>query len=422
MQAILCASLLVSQAGAQVFETRDDGIHVGRFIIYPSIGFDLERDSNVFYRTDDLGDDEIVDSDVIVVSPEIMVDLPFRENRIRWAYSPVYRDYTNEEVQENDEISHFFDLEADFQLGRSLSLTFRDHFVQDTEQLEEVDPGGELTFGLGRFEVHEPKLDLTLDLGARHGISLLPSYSTVDFDEAAAAVFFSYESRGLETRYNYRVSEMTTLYGYYNLEDTDQERDQPFRGEVSIKERSFGIGLRREVNQVVNTLLAAGYKTMDFEGGADSNFVGLTLEARMTLRVSELTRLDLSAVRRPHQSFFANNNYYVSTEGSIRLTQQLARSMYWRGRLSFGENGYSDPLAPGQIFFKPSEGKHRRDHTLGVDLELGFRVHPRATAVIGYNYQVRRSNIEALADDGTTIDPFDYDVNHVRLGIEVGWK
>ena len=80
-------------------------------------------------------------------------------NRIRWAYAPLYRDYTNTRYQQSQHLSHFFDLEGTMQVGGAVKIALRDHVVRDTLQLAEADRGGEV-FSPTPFITQSPEMQV----------------------------------------------------------------------------------------------------------------------------------------------------------------------------------------------------------------------------------------------------------------------
>ena len=93
----LALSLGTGPALAQTgtYDTGGDGLSLGRFLIYPSLGVDLLQDSNVRYASQDLPSSGDLGSGEIMVKPRILVDLPIGQGRVRWVYTPLYRNYTS---------------------------------------------------------------------------------------------------------------------------------------------------------------------------------------------------------------------------------------------------------------------------------------------------------------------------------------
>jgi hypothetical protein len=420
----------VSLARAQTFRAFGEGLNTGRFILYPSVTFEYAEDSNIFYVSREQPGSDLIQSGVVVIRPRVMVDLPLGTSRIRWVYSPTLRDYTTERFQSTNRLSHFFDLEGDFQVGPAVRIGVREHFVRGTIELREVDPGGEITFGLTPFVTHTPEMDVTLALGTRMGVSLIPRYTSVSFDDLTGAAFFSYRRRELETRLNYTLSQPTTIYLFQTMERTDQNRGQGGLDEVDEDARVIGIGLRRMINEDVTTQLVAAYRTMDFKGGPGTvDFSGPVLDASATWQISDFTKLAFSSSRQAHQSFFVSNNYYVNSEVRLRLTQQTGLHFFWDAGASYGESFYADPVdVPDDDLFSPSNGRRRRDRSATVEIGAGYHILRTMRLFAGYSIGKRNSNILAACADGdegcvpgSTYDLFDYQVNRLFVRMEAGW-
>ncbi|HEU4402238.1 MAG TPA: outer membrane beta-barrel protein [Candidatus Polarisedimenticolia bacterium] len=431
---------------AQALATSGDGLPAGRFMLYPSLTLEYTRDDNITYASADLPASQRVDAGVVIIRPRILVDLPLGENRIVWAYTPQYRDYQSDRFHQSQRFTHIFDLEGSLRAGPALRVIVRDHLLRGTVELQEVDRGGELTFGLVPFLLHEPEADITLDLGPRQGISLIPRYTSSRFSEGSSASFFNYQTRQVEARYNYRLGLPSVVYVYYSFQDTNQARTVAFFGNQGNTGRSAGIGLRRTVNKAVVTQLSAGYETLTFSGGLGKNFAGPVLEASTAWQVSDVTRIDLFFRRQAFQSFFVNNNYYVSQQARLHMLQQLGRNTYWEIAAGYQGSAYADPIdfsvtpetPPGQDSvgcggsgspdgridqfesFCSSIGVRRRDRAVRLEIGAGYRFLRTLRLFLGYNSERRASNIAQETVNGI-IDPFDYHINRLFFRIEAGW-
>ena len=88
------------------------GFTLGRFVIYPSVAMDYMHSDNLFYQSSEIPGGELVRSGEIVIAPKIMVDLPLSQSRLRFSYTPQYRDYSSDQFVQSSHLSQFFDLEA----------------------------------------------------------------------------------------------------------------------------------------------------------------------------------------------------------------------------------------------------------------------------------------------------------------------
>jgi len=428
-------------ASAQGLSAAGEGLPSGRFILYPSVSLEYTDDSNVLYRSGDFPGTGVISSGVMAIRPRILVDLPLGESRIRWAYSPIYRDYTSSQLTLPQHLSHDLYLEGLYKTAGALTLRIRDHFMRDVIQVQAVDPGGELTFGLEPFTVHEPQVQADLALGARQGLSVLPGYSSVHFDHESDAVFFDYETKSVEGRYNYKLDEPTTLFAFHRFEDFHQQRAQVYFGQLDFTGRTTGLALSRTLNQAIVASFSAGYEELRFQGGAGKDYSGPVLNVDTTWQLNEITRFELNLRRQPFQSFFVNNNYYLNSLAGFRMVQQVGRRAFYEIRGSYEDNAYSSPLdirvtpstPPGldanndgniDAFesFLPSQGTQRHDKLFKAGAGFGFQFLRTLRGFLGYNFERRRSNInEMISSTAGAVDPFSYSVSRVILRIEAGW-
>jgi len=212
------------------------------------------------------------------------------------------------------------------------------------------------------------------------------------------------------------------------------------------------VGLRRTLNEQVVTSITAGYKSIEFRGGSDSDFKGPVLDAHTAWKLDDATLFEVSLGRQAYQSFFVNNNYYVDQEARVRLMRQLGHSLFVDATLNWLNNVYADPLdisvtaatppnfdcntttvdsngdvvcvGDGRIdsyeSLAPSVGRRRRDRVYRLQVGAGWQVSRTLRFFIGYNGERRSSNLEQTSSSGV-FDPFDYSVNRVFFRIEAGW-
>jgi len=376
-----------------------EGVAVGRFQLYPSLTIEYLHDSNVFYSSGTGTENDIVASSERTFKPRILVDLPIGGNRIRWSYAPVYRDYAR--VDEPQHVSHFVDFESTFNPGGAIAIVLRDHFVRGTTELREVDPGGETTFGLVPFSLHAPEMVVSLTLGARNGVSVIPRFASTRFDNADSAAFFDSRRRGVEGRYNYKIGMQDTFYGYYALEDTDEHRP----GDMDLVQtaKSVGLGFTRVINQAVTSLYSVGYKKLTFNEGEQERYSGLVMDVSTIWQPRDTTRIDLTVRRSPLPSFFENNAFYILDDVEMRMLEQVGQSTYWSVSAFYQANQY--PLV------SPTFGVRRHDKVLHLEAGIGRQFLRSLRAFVGYNRERRESNV----------DPASYNVDRIIFRIEMGW-
>jgi len=420
-------------------QNNNPGIAAGRFVLYPAISFNYAYDDNLFYQSDNIPGLQLVGTGRVEVVPRLLIDLPLSRSRIRFQYSPLYRDYLNNEVAQVSKWSHFFDFEASFLIHDVFTVAVRDHYVEGTQEVQEFDPGGEIRFNLIPFTLQEPSLELGLDMGARHHISFIPRRYELNFDDSFGPVFYDYSRQGYEGRYTFKLSPETQLYAFRITDLTQQDRAETFYGDVDVNMHTTGVGLQRLRGGIVTTGGSIAWEQQDYSGGGGGDYQGVAADLNFGLNPTDVLHFDLSLRRNAYQSYFVNNNFYINLEGRLRMIRQVGQSAFWQLGLGLQQNDYGDPvdvsMTPnnppsddadndGYIdFFEaflPSQGVVRKDRAAFADLSAGWRVRPTMRFVVGYNYQRRDSNMVQDLGPAGFIETFDYSASRVYFTLEMG--
>lgn len=406
---------------------QNQGIEAGHLVFYPSLLIDYGYDDNIFYSSGTGFGNEQVPSRLTVIQPRLEFDVPRGQDWVRWTYSPVYRNYSTSAYTQLNPWSHFFDLDGRLTFGTRGFTTFKDHFVKGSQELQEVDPGGELTFGLVPFRTHNPMVEVGMNAGVRQAVSVVWNYDSTQFENNELTGLFNFRGHGLEGRYNYQLSPDTKAYLFYGRSLTVQARDTG----VDVDVMTTGIGLEKTLNRSVVTQVMAGYQEMDFTGAGPENYAGPVLSASAAWQIDEITRVAFSVRRQPYQSFYLNNNFYLDRNLSVSLARQVGSTAYWTVGVELENNRYSAPLDASEsppIYCMddgnggltcPSDGVRRRDRGWRLQAGMGFQMSRSVRAFLGYNYQVRSSNMLQAFPEGFS-DPFNYTVNRLLFRIEVG--
>ena len=267
----------------------------------------------------------------------------------------------------------------------------------------------------------------------------MPRRSTVDFDQQANAAFYDYEREGFEARYSHRMDPATVSFMSLSLDQTNQQRETAFFGDVDVTTHNVSVGLQRTFSGVTAAAFVVGYETQDYQGGGADDFTGAVFNINMNWNASDVCRFDVTVGRQPFQSFFVNNNFYVNDELRFGILQQVGLRTYWQGGIGFQKNAYGDPVdirvtadsPPGSDLdndgnidayesLLPSQGVIRLDRSLSLNLAGGIRLVPSLRLTVGYNYDVRTSNMEQALVPGKTLNRSTTPSTASDLRIEAG--
>lgn len=350
-------------------------------------------------------------SGVNVLRARFLAELPLGDSRFRLNYSPFFRTYTSDQFRPEDQINQIVGLEGIYHESGRFMAAFRDTYANGTLSLQEQVARNGVPFGLGHYMIHNPRMELGLRLGERHGISLLPGYSKSEFSGLVSGfgqiVDYGYTTDSIEGRYNYRHSAPTTMYAYSLTEHTLQTlSDSP---DVTIRQNTLGVGLVQTANAAVVTQVTLGYETMQFTGGAGPDFSGPIAEADVVWQAGALARIELIALRRPYASIYIDSNYYVATAGRLRWVRQLRRSSYLDAGGTIQQND-----------FAPSQGVGRKERLIRLEAGVGHEFMKNLRGYVGFNVEQRESNVLQMIG-GVGADPFNYELHRFLFRIETGW-
>ncbi|HKQ97355.1 MAG TPA: outer membrane beta-barrel protein [Candidatus Polarisedimenticolia bacterium] len=418
-----------AQGGAGRLNAQSPGLAWGPATVRPTVIFNYGYTDNIFYASSDLSLETPLASREGQIQPGIRFDLPFGESYLQGGYSALYRNYSTDDYTPTSQWSHYFDLDGHLRAGARGYFNLRDRFVRGSQELREVDPGGELTFGDLPFRSHTPSVEAGVDFGLRQGMSILWNYSSSQYSDIEGLGFSNFRGHGFQARYNYKIRPEASGYLYYGTDTMVQTRDE---GDLNYDGTGVGLGYTQRVGRAITTQVAAGYQVLEATGVVDSSYHGPTATGSASWAVGDTTRLNLGVRRQPFQSFFLNNAYYLNRGVSLELMHQVSLSGYWRVMVGLDQNAYSDELdvtgfeslycaddGNGGLVC-PSAGVRRRDRGWHTELGFGAQLSRVSRWYLGYNRDSRTSNLLAADADGFG-DPFAYDTNRYFFRIEVGW-
>jgi hypothetical protein len=168
--------------------------------------------------------------------------------------------------------------------------------------------------------------------------------------------------------------------------------------ERDYTEHIIAVGLRGDITAKLSSSFRVGYLIRTPDASSQAGFSGLFLAGDTTYRPTERTTITLATQRTTQESTFGTGAFYVTTNGTLSLTQQLLSKLSFTARLGGGLNDYSTK----QI----ADGKNdwREDTFLLAGAQLDYDIQPWLRVGLEYLRTSRDSNFPSFrfVDDRIT--------------------
>ncbi len=338
----------------------------------PFLSERVEYQSNVF-QTPSHSKDDVVFKTI----PGFLADYTFGTHSLSAGYRAEilrYLDLTNQ-----DTVHHFGVAQLRLDFPRTL-LNLRDDFARISDP-----PGTELTGRiLSTTNVLKPEAEYRLT--QRFSLGLNYSWTRVRFDDqfiaelidrdehrAGAAVFWKVVPKG-DVFFSY-------TYGRV-IFTTATDRD--------YTDHLIAVGLRGDITSKLSSTLRVGYEIRDPDSSGQPSFGGLFLGGDVTYRPTERTTITLVTQRATQESTFGTDAFYVTTNGTLSVTQQLLTKLSVTARLGGGVNDYSTKqTADGKTAF-------RHDPFLLAGVLADYDIQPWLRTGVEYTRTSRDSNFPSF--------------------------
>lgn len=371
-----------------------EAIAVGPFLFSPTVQLTWQSRDNIFFRPDD----EVSDQ-VWLARARLQFELPIYESYVLFSYTPQYRDYQDYEL--NDKWGHFVDVLGGFELSNGVVLETTYKYMQGNLETREVDPGGELVFGDRLFRKHFAAARLNYWITPTDGLNVFADYTDLDHDDPD--LFYDYSRTTFGAGWLHQISEilvMNLAYSHIEFEPTDTV---DYRTSSSDE---LTLSFRGNLNPVLSTELAVGYRNTSYDVGAGdpsvSDFGGFIMNGWVNWELGHGSSLKLDLLRSDYPSNYATNANYVATGGSLQYQFDRNR-FYAQARARYQVNDYDLP--------DPRDGVVRDDPITTFAFGLGYRFTSYLSLWGGFLREDRDSNIYE----------YSYDYNVFSLGLVFGY-
>jgi len=417
-------------------------IEMGKILFYPSVNFSYAHEDNVERANADDPLRPVIASSVQDILPMLRFEAPFRRSFTTLAYSAKFRDYGAGELKNASGTSHYLDFTQQYQLTPSLRLNLQDNFLRGITELRELDPGGELRFGVQPFRSNNAHAALSLEMGPIQSVEVAGSLSATRFDETGqSGLIPNFRSEGLLARYSVAIGPSNRLFLAADWQSASQGRRVVDIEPTDYRTHSVGLGLRRSAETGLTSELRVSYATIDFPEEGEEPFQGITAEGDLGIKLGATTHVALKLRRGPRPSFFNASSFYLNEMVEIGYSQEIGQRLRMLLRVSGQDNSYPEPVrvrvgSPDEEVYDqnprdgvldlyrylvPSEGTRRRDHIRMGTVRFVYHVGRAMDLQLEYRRDRTRSNILA-ENEGAEYKIFNYDYESLTTSLIVGWQ
>lgn len=357
-----------------VEETSKEGIILGKFIFSPSIEFIYENKDNVF-----LTKSSEVEDQVYLARPKLLLELPKEESYLRFSWVPQYRDFQDIEVKEN--WSHFFNLEGRIKTPGGLELAAGDKYImKGSLEVNEVDEGGELVFGLLPFDKNHIYFDMKYFMDSTNGFGLNADYIDVSFedpDELYEKVWYDYKRTEFGATYQRYMNPLLRMAAGVNFLSYDPESAAPFKKYDGM---DYYIKFYGDFTPTVNASIKLGYEDLDFDGAED--YKDWNARADIVWNFPSNRNLIASILRQGFPSYYGYGGSYTHNSINLSYNFNITEKLFSAFSAGFGKNDYNKISRVDDWW----EGR----------VNFGYHFNPLMSVRFNYIYQDRNSNEDCI--------------------------
>jgi len=380
-----------------------EGLPVGPMLFSPSVQMAWVSQDNLFRTpTDPFADD------LYVARANFMFDIPVRQSLVRFAYRPVYREYKTYELQQN--WSHFVNLTGRFEFSSGLVIDAQYRFVDGSQEIREVDPGGELVFGDNPFRKNWFNLGVDYWFTARDGVRLTAQYDDVAYKDPLTEPspdpdeqqFYDYTRTFAGAGWLHQINDVLVMNVSYRRVWFDPVDTLSYRTSTSDEAT---VGVEGLLSPVVSTAMRVGWRQTQFDDAlgdeVPQDYSRFIINGFVTWDMGHGSSLNLSLWRETFPSSFGLNAFYDSSRAV--LTYRFDRERFFalaRARYQINDYQVEDLVT----------GEPRKDDIISYTLGLGYRI-TRILSLYGSYIHLERDS---------TIPRNSFDANAISVGVTVG--
>ena len=386
LASIFCFAQTGDQPGVS-----EQGIQVGNMIFTPSLELIFEDKDNIFLTPSNEESDSIY-----VARAKLMLEYPFAESYFRLLWVPQWRDYADNELEEN--FTHFLDLVGKFDTASGIETTIANHFVQGALEVQEIDPGQELVYGDEAFTKNETVFDLKYFFTPTDGIGFNVNYTMFSFDDDSP-LWYDYNTYTAGISYQRYMNPLVRMAIGLDFTDYDADESDAIWTDSALRDHdgyNAYVQFYGAFSPTVTGDLKLGYESLSFSTPSDygdRDYDDWSADGSLTWELVEGQSLVFRALHKAFPSNFSDASSYTHSKLAMKYNAQLAAKAF----IGLGAGLFNNDYNESDSFFEGT----RSDDVLEFKLEFGYHFSTAISARFNYIYQDRDSNFDA----------FDYTVN-----------
>jgi hypothetical protein len=381
--------LLFTLLSFTLVQAQQDGVALGSFTLFPTLGVSFGYDDNVLYTNDDVLK---LSSNYFVLSPGLRLEAEGEKVDFLAQYD-YNKTFYNAESRYDFDMHHLLGSLGYNNSSRS-KLRFSAEYYNGSDRIGTANQQGNI---IG--------LDLDPDEWHSFGLSGKWHYGGVgakgSIDLELGTVARDYDNNRLLTAtrdrdadyfgitYSHDITAKTNLLAQFKRTNIDYEI-----ASLDSTETRLMLGVEWQMSGKTSARALVGYLEKDFESNVHDDFSGVAVEAGLTWSPRSYSIFDLTLNRETDET--NGNGSYV-----VRNTADLGWTHFWKNRFSTTANvGYSD---------EDYKGSFRNDNLNYYGLSAKYQFSEYIMSGLGFKHNDRNSSF----------DEFSYKDNSFLLTVEL---
>jgi len=359
------------------------GVHLGAFMVKPSVTFTGETTDNVFATADNRQSDL-----VFTIAPYVTAESTWSRHALR-LYGGL-NDVRHQDDSGDDHTDGFAGADARVDIYHDASLSFGGDYHDLHESRYAAQTPSSTTELVHYTDTHGYVLAAkTLD---RFRLSLRGDFSHVDYDDVtdptAPSGLIDQDFRDRDetvgtARVEYALTPDTSVLAQASFNSHDYDHGDPAR--FSSNGQEYLVGAATNLTHVLRGELDVGYATQDYDNPAIGTVSGLAVHGKADWFVTSLTTVSFSASRSVQDNGVSGSSF-VTTEG-VHIDHELMRNVILSGGVQDSQADY--------------KGIDRNDNWLDADIGATYYMNRHVGLGARYYYSDYQSDGLARAGDYT---------------------